>query len=450
MPPLPPDATAAGILDDLLTLARRAGADAADALLVDSAAMSMSQRLGKPEEVQRAESGDLGLRVFVGKRQAIVSSTDRSPALLKELAERAVAMARLVPEDEFCGLADPDSLARDWPDLDLCDPSEPVAEDLLAQIAELEETALAVPGVSNSEGADAGWSRSTVTLAASNGFSGGYSVSRRSLSVSVLAGSGMGMERDYDYHSAIYAGDLESPVIIGRRAGERVVARLNPRKVATQAVPVVFDPRVAGGLVSHLTGAISGAAIARGTSFLKDKMGQAVFAPGITIVEDPHIRRGLRSKPFDAEGQANTRRNLIDGGVLTTWLMDCRSARQLGLASTGHAARGTGGPPGPSATNVYLAPGEETPEQLLADIRQGFYVTSLMGSGVNGITGDYSRGASGFWIEDGKIAFPVAEVTIAGNLKDMYLTLRPANDLEFRHGVDSPTLRVEGMTVAGT
>ncbi|WP_040847092.1 TldD/PmbA family protein, partial [Nitrospirillum viridazoti] len=340
MPPLPPDATAAGILDDLLTLARKAGADAADALLVDSAAMSMSQRLGKPEEVQRAESGDLGLRVFVGKRQAIVSSTDRSPALLKELAERAVAMARLVPEDDFCGLADPDSLARDWPDLDLCDPSEPVAEDLLAQIAELEETALAVPGVSNSEGADAGWSRSTVTLAASNGFSGSYSVSRRSLSVSVLAGSGTGMERDYDYHSAIYAGDLESPVTIGRRAGERVVARLNPRKVATQAVPVVFDPRVAGGLVSHLTGAISGAAIARGTSFLKDKMGQAVFAPGITIVDDPHIRRGLRSKPFDAEGQANSRRNLIDGGVLTTWLLDCRSARQLGLASTGHASRG--------------------------------------------------------------------------------------------------------------
>jgi PmbA protein len=355
-----------------------------------------------------------------------------------------------VPEDEFCGLADPDSLARDWPDLDLCDSGEPMAEDLLAQIAELEETALAVPGVSNSEGADAGWSRSTVTLAASTGFTGGYSVSRRSLSVSVLAGSGTGMERDYDYHSTVYAGDLESPVIIGRRAGERVVARLNPRKVATQAVPVVFDPRVAGGLVSHLTGAISGAAIARGTSFLKDKMGQAVFAPGITIVDDPHIRRGLRSKPFDAEGQANTRRNLIDGGVLTTWLLDCRSARQLGLTSTGHAARGTGGPPGPSATNVYLAPGEETPEQLLGDIRQGFYITSLMGSGVNGITGDYSRGASGFWIEDGKIAFPVAEVTIAGNLKDMYLTLRPANDLEFRHGVDSPTLRVEGMTVAGT
>ncbi|MBB6249670.1 TldD/PmbA family protein [Nitrospirillum iridis] len=450
MPPLPPDATAAGILDDLLTLARKAGADAADALLVDSAAMSMSQRLGKPEEVQRAESGDLGLRVFVGKRQAIVSSSDRSSALLKELAERAVAMARLVPEDGYCGLADPESLARDWPDLDLCDSAEPVAEDLLAQIAELEETALAVPGVSNSEGADAGWSRSTVTLAASNGFSGGYSVSRRSLSVSVLAGSGTGMERDYDYHSTVYAADLESPVTIGRRAGERVVARLNPRKVATQAVPVVFDPRVAGGLLGHLTGAISGAAIARGTSFLKDKMGQAIFAPGITIVDDPHIRRGLRSKPFDAEGQPGQRRNLIDGGVLTTWLMDLRSARQLGLASTGHASRGTGGPPGPGATNVYLTPGTETPEQLIADIGQGFYVTSLMGSGVNGITGDYSRGASGFWIEDGKIAFPVAEITIAGNLKDMFLSLRPANDLEFRHGVDSPTVRVEGMTVAGT
>lgn len=446
----PFDQAAADLLDDLIQRARRAGADAADALLVDAASLSLSTRLGKPEGLERSEGGDLGLRVFVGKRMAVVSSTDRSPRMLAELAERAVAMARAVPEDSFCGIADADAITHDWADLDLCDPAEPTAEDLIDAARATEDAARAVTGVTNSDGADASWSRSAITLVASNGFSGGYAVSRRSLSVSVLAGEGTGMERDYDYHATVYGSDLRSPEQIGRSAGEKVVAKLNPRKVKSQTVPVIFDPRVSGGLVGSLLGAISGAAIARGTSFLKDRMGQAVFASGINIVDDPHVRRGLRSKPFDAEGLPNRRRNLIDDGVLTTWLLDLRSSRQLGLTPTGHAARGTGSPPTPSPTNVFLAPGVLTPRELMADIGQGLYVTSLMGQGVNGVTGDYSRGAAGFWIENGEIAYPVSEITIAGNLKDMFRRLLPASDLELRYGIDAPTVRIDGMTVAGT
>lgn len=445
-----PDPAAAGLLEDLIRLAKAAGADATDALMVDSASLSVAMRLGQPESLERSEAGDLGLRVFVGRRMAVASSTDRNPAMLRELAERAVAMAREVPEDPYCGIADPDAIARDWPDLDLCEAAEPAAEALIEAARAAEEAARAVPGVTNSDGADASWGRTTLTLAASNGFVGGYSVGRRSLSVSVLAGSGTAMERDYDYHSAVYAADLDPPEMIGRRAGERTVRKLGARKVKSQAVPVIYDPRVATTLMGHLVAAISGSAIARGVSFLKDRMNEAVFAPGITVIDDPFIRRGLRSKPFDGEGVPGKRRTVIADGTLTTWLMDLRSSRQLGLESTGHASRGTSGPPSPSPTNLYLAPGTLNPQELMADIREGFYVTSLMGQGVNGVTGDYSRGATGFWIEDGRLSYPVSEVTVAGNLKDMYKRLTPASDLEFRHGIDSPTVRVDGMTIAGT
>ena len=266
----------------------------------------------------------------------------------------------------------------------------------------------------------------------------------------MLAGEGTGMERDYDHASARHAADLRDAQTIGRTAGEKTVRRLNPRSMPSQAVPVVFHPDEAAGLVGHFAGAISGAAIARGVSFLKDRMDQAIFAPGIAIIDDPHRIRGLRSKPFDGEGVANQRRALIEDGKLTTWLLDCASARQLNLATTGHAARGTGGPPAPSATNLYLDAGKLSVKDLIADIRQGFYVTELMGMGVNSVTGDYSRGAAGFWIENGEIAFPVSEVTIAGNLKDMFARLTPANDLEFRHGTNAPTVRIEGMTLAGS
>ncbi len=437
------------LLQDLVARARKAGADAADAVMFEGTSLSHARRLGKVEKLERSESQDLGLRVLVGKQQAMVSTSDRSPKMLAELVERTMAMARAVPEDPFCGLADPAQITHDWPQLDMLDPVEPSAEDLIERARAAEETAMAVEGVTNSEGAEAGWGRSRIALVASNGFAGGYAGSSHGVSVSVIGGTGNQMERDYDFASAVYAADLRDPAEVGRNAGERTVKRLGARKMATGKVPVVLDPRVARSFISHLLGAISGPSITRGTSFLKDKLGKRIFPAAITITEDPHRQRGHRSKPFDAEGLPNRRHALIDQGVLTTWLLDLRSARQLGLKSTGHAARGTASPPGPAATNIWIEPGAASPAELMADIKSGFYVTELMGMGVNGLTGDYSRGAAGFWIENGEIAFPVSEMTVAGNLNDMFLRLVAANDLEFRTGADSPTLRIDDLTVAG-
>jgi PmbA protein len=447
---MPRDLDPLSLLTDLIARARQAGADAADAVLAEGASLSLSQRLGKPELLERAEGSDLGLRVFVGKRQAIVSSTDLKPAALTELVERALAMARLAPEDPYCGIADAELLARSFPELDLCDPVEPPPETLKEQARIVEEAALAVPGITNSGGAEASWGASRTALAASNGFVGAVRRSSHSFSVSALAGSGTSMERDYDYSSAVHAADLDDPATIGRSAGERAIKRLNPRKVATTKVPIVFDRRVAGSLLRSLAGAISGPSIARGTSFLKDRLGTAVFGPHITIYDDPLMPRGLRSRAFDGEGLPQQKRAIIEQGVLTTWLLDLRSARQLGLASTGHASRGTSSPPSPSPANLYMAPGPLTPDALIADIAQGFLVTDTMGFGVNGVTGDYSQGASGFWIENGAIAYAVSEVTIAGNLKDMFLNLTPASNLAFKTGIDAPNIRIEGMMVAGS
>ncbi len=437
------------LLGTLLDAAKRAGADAADALLVNNVSSSVSYRLGRLEDVERSESADIGLRVFVGQRVAFVSSTDFSPEALNALPTRALTMARLAPEDKFAGLAPAELLAREIPDLDLDDKAEPEAQTLVAWARDAEAAGLAVKGVTNSEGGGASYSRSAIALATSSGFFGSYAGTSHSIGVALLAGEGTLMERDYDSASARHAGDLKSAAAIGQEAGEKAVRRLGPRKVKSQAVPVVFHPDEAAGLLGHFAGAISGASIARGVSFLKDRLGEAVFAQNISIIDDPHRRRGLRSKPFDGEGVANKRRALIDQGRLTTWLLDCASARQLGLTSTGHAARGTGGPPAPSATNLYMEAGRLSREELIADIREGFFVTELMGMGVNGVTGDYSRGAAGFWIEKGKITYPISEVTIAGNLRDMFLHLTPASDLEFRHGINAPTCRIEGMTLAG-
>jgi PmbA protein len=437
------------ILETLIAAARRQGADAADALLVENVSASVSYRLGRLEDVERSEGADLGLRVFVGNRVAFVSSSDLAEDAVAALPERALQMARLAPEDKFAGLAPTELLTRDIPNLDLEDPAEPAPETLIARARDAEQAGLAVPGVTNSEGGGASFTRAGIALATSTGFFGRYAGTSHSIGVAVLAGEGTGMERDYDHASARHAADLESAEAIGRRAGERAVRRLNPRKVKSQSAPVVFDPREAGSLLGHFAHAISGASVARGTSFLKDRMGQGVFAPHVTVIDDPHRIRGLRSKPFDGEGVVNARRALIDKGLLTTWLLDCASARQLGLTSTGHAARSTSGPPMPAATNLYMEPGRLSPEALIADIKQGFYITELIGMGVNSVTGDYSRGAAGFWIENGKIAYPVSEVTIAGNLKDMFLGLTPADNLEFRYGTNAPTCRIEGMTIAG-
>lgn len=439
------------LLDSLITQAKTAGADAADAMLFDSIALSHRQRLGKTEQLERSESGDIGLRVFIGRRMAIVSSADRKPDALAELVERAVAMAKVVPEDPYCGLADAEQLATGWDidALDLADPVEPSPQDLIERATACEQAALAVAGVTNSDGAEASFSRAQVYLAASNGFRGAYAGTGHSVTASVIAGEGTGMETDYDYTSAVFAEDLRDPAEVGRTAGERAVRRLGATKLSTGKRAVVFDPRVSASLLRHFVGAISGPSIARGTSFLKDQLGECVFAPGITILDDPHLKRGHRSKPFDGEGLPTTGKALIDDGRLTTWLMDLRSARQLGLASTGNASRGTSSPPSPSPTNLYLTPGDRTPEALIGEIEDGLYVTQMMGMGVNGVTGDYSRGATGFHIQDGTLGPPVNEVTIAGNLKDMFARLERADDLVFRTGIDAPTIRIDAMTIAG-
>ncbi|MGB5093522.1 MAG: TldD/PmbA family protein [Parvibaculum sp.] len=435
----------------LVERAMKAGAEAAEALVVEGISLGVSWRLGKLEDVERSEGRDIGLRVLIGQRQAHVSTSDLSEKSIGPLIERAVAMARVAPVDPYIGLADPALLARVLPELDIVDPTAaPDTEALAALAAEAEEAALAVAGVTNSGGAGASWGRSGMALVTSGGFSGSYAGTSHSFSVSVLAGEGTGMERDYDYSSARHRRDLDKAGVIGRNAGERAVRRIGARKVKSQSVSVIYDPRVSGGLLGHFAGAISGSAIARGTSFLKDAMGKAIFAPGITIIDDPHRIRGLRSKPFDGEGVANRAMRLVDEGVLTTWLLDCATARQLGLTTTGHAARGVGSPPSPSTTNLYMEAGRLTPKALMADIRQGLYITEMIGMGVNGVTGDYSRGASGFWIENGEIAYPVSEITVAGNLRDMFLQMTPANDLVFHQGTNAPTLRVEGMTVAGS
>ena len=437
------------LLASLLAKAKRAGAEAADALCVESTSLSHAQRLGKVEKLERAESRDLGLRVFLDTRQAVVSTTDQDAAALDALVERALAMARAVPEDPYCGLAPAERILREIAALDVCDPIEPAPESLIERARACEAAARAVPGITNSEGAEAGWSRSRVALAASNGFAGTYQVSRHSVGVAVVAGEGTAMERDYDFASAVYAVDLEAPEAVGKRAGEKAVKRLRPRKVKTAKAPVVFDPRVANSLLGHLAGAINGSAIARGTSFLKDRLKARIFPAGTRIVDDPLRRRGLRSRPFDGEGVETLRRAIVEDGVLTTWLLDMRSARQLGLETTGHASRGTSAPPAPAPTNLYLEPGALSPAALLKETGTGFYVTELIGFGVNGVTGDYSRGAAGFWIEAGELAYPVSEVTIASNLKDMFLNVTAAADLAFRYGTDAPTLRIAEMTVAG-
>jgi len=436
-------------LDDLLKAAKAAGADAADAVYVEGDSISHAQRLGNVEMIERSEGQDLGLRVFVGRRQASVSATEIDPNGFAALAERAVAMARAVPEDPHCGIADPDQIATAPPVFEMADATEPSAELLIDRASAAEDAARAVDGVTNSEGAEASWSRTAVTLAATNGFAGTYRRTSHSVGVSVLAGSGADMQTDYDYHTAVFSEDLMAPAEIGKSAGDRAVARLGARSMKTVKAPVVYSKRVSGSLLGHLLGAINGSSIARGTSFLKDSLGEAVMTAGLNVIEDPHRPRGLRSKPFDGEGVANGRRHLIDDGTLTTWLLDLRSARQLGLAPTGHASRGASGPPSPAPTNVYLEAGSASHDALIGDIEAGLYVTEMIGMGVNGVTGDYSRGAGGYWIENGELAFPVTELTIAGNLKDMFKAITPADDLDFRYGVDAPTLRVDGMTIAG-
>jgi PmbA protein len=437
------------LAERLVKAARAAGADAADAVAMRSMSQSVEVRDGAVEESQRAEGNDMGLRVLVGKRQAVVSTNDIKGESVDALAGRAVAMARAAPEDRFAGLADRDLLAREFPDLDLVDRALPDVGALEQAARRAEQAGLAVKGVSKSGGASASAGIGGMVLLTSHGFSGAYLGSRHSISMQAIAGEGTAMETDYDYSSVLHAADLDAPENIGRRAGERAVARLNPRKVTTKKVPVVYDRRIAGSLIGHLANAVSGTAIARKTSFLKDKRGERLFGSGINVIDDPLRRRGLRSRPFDAEGVAARKMALVAGGTLMSWLLDCSTARELDLKTTGHAHRGASSTPSPGPTNLHLEPGSQSPDELIKDIAEGFYVTDLIGMGVNLVTGDYSRGAAGFWIENGERTYPVSEVTIAGHLADMFRTLRPANDLEFRYGTNAPTVRVEGLTIAG-
>jgi PmbA protein len=437
------------LAERLVAAARRAGADQADAVAVRSVSLSIDVRDGAVEESQRSEGDDIGLRVLVGHKQASISTNDMTADGLDALAERAIAMAKAAPEDKFAGLADPALLAKKFPGLDLLDPDMPGIDVLERRAREAEAAALGVSGVSKSGGASASAGIGGMVLVTSDGFVGATIGSRHSISMSAIAGEGTGMEQDYDFTSTLHAADLEDAGKIGRTAGERAIKRLNPRKVATRRVPVVFDPRVSGSLVGHLASAANGASVARKTSFLREKRGEKIFAAGIDIVDDPLRRRGQRSRAFDAEGVATQMQKIVENGVLKTWLLDCATARELDLKTTGHAQRGASSVPSPGPSNLHLSPGDKSPAELIDEIEDGFYVTDLIGMGVNLVTGDYSRGASGFWIEHGELTFPVSEVTIAGHLDEIFAGLVPGNDLTFRYGTNAPTLRVEGLTVAG-
>jgi PmbA protein len=440
---------ARNIAESLVERGIAAGATAADALYIGDRSSGVQVRLAQLEDVNRSEGEQIGLRVFVGQRSATVASSDLSSDALNVLVERCLAMANQAPEDPYAGLAPTALLQRGEPPfLDADDAAEPEPADLRKRALEAESAARAVHGVTNSNGAGASASASTIALATSGGFSGAYRSSGHGCSASVIAGEGVSMQRDHSWHSARHLEDLESAAEIGRRAGERAVARLNPKRPRPGKYPVIFDPRVASTLLGHFSGAITGSSIARKTSFLKEKLGEMVFPKGITIVDDPLRLRGLRSRAFDAEGVRVSRRELVSDGILKQWMADSASARQLGIEPTGHAVRGVGGSPGASPSNLYLEAGNQSRDELLASVPEAVLIIELIGQGVNGVTGDYSRGAAGFMVRGGEIAEPLAEITIAGNLIDMFATLQHASDLEFRRGIDAPTILVPEMTVA--
>jgi PmbA protein len=437
------------ITSDVVDMALKAGATSADAMAVSSRSQDITLRHGVIEELEQSESQDVGLRVFVGQSAALIGGSVLTRDGLQRLVDRAIAMAKLAPPDPYAGIAAPEQLTGEFADLDLVSKTELDMEQLKALAVRAENAALAIHGVTRSNGASASASRRQVSMSASNGFAKAWERTGFSISASVVSGEGTGMERDYDGHGATHFEDVDAPEKIGTTAGERAVARLNPRKIASQTIPVIYDRRVASSLFGHLLGGISGASIARGTSFLKEDMGAAIFLPEVTLVEDPHRLRGLGSRFFDGEGLPTVQRNIIDKGILTTWIMDLRAARQLGLAPTGHGARGLTSPPSASTSNVHVEAGNRSPKQMMQDMGTGLLVTEFIGSTINMVTGDYSRGASGFWIEQGEIAYPVSGITVAGNLRQMFAALEPASDLIFRGGMNVPSCYLGEMTIAG-
>lgn len=436
-------------LEALLRLAKNHGADAAEAVGAYGRSLSIGVRGGALEDIDNSEGKDIGLRVFVGQRQACVSSSDLSSDSLDKLAERCVAMAKLAPEDTYCGLADADKLAKSKPELDIYDPIDLDAGTLLTRAQELEASALSIKGVNQAEGANAYCVKGATYLMTSDGFSGGWKSSSHGLSVAAFASDGDNMERDYDYKSTRWLEDLQTPESIGIKAGNRAVARLGAKQMASGNLPILLERRVANSLLSSFTNAISGSAIARGVSFLKDSMDTQVFHENINIIDDPHLVRAGGSHPWDGEGVAGKALTLIENGILKTWLMNSSAARQLGLTTTGHAHRGMSSPPGVSCSNVWMDAGEKTPDTLMKDIGEGLFITEMFGPSLNSNTGDYSVGIAGFAIENGERTYPVSEVTIAGNLLDMFKTIIAANDLIMDNPVTCPSLLVESMVIAG-
>jgi PmbA protein len=437
------------IAADVMARALKLGATAADVMAVERRDTEVSIRQGVVEELVQAEAKEIGLRVFAGNSSAMIAGSVLTSEALQRLAERCVAMAKLAPPDPHSGLASPEQLAKGTIDLDLVSADYASADQLKAMAMEAETVALSVPGVSRSNGAGASASDRSIALVASNGFSRSYRRTGFGMSASVIAGEGTGMERDYDGTSSNHFSDLETPEKIGRTAGERAARRVNPRKLSSRSVPVIYDRRVASSLIGHLAGAINGGSIARGVSFLKEDLGKQIFKPGINIIDDPLRLRGPASRSFDGEGLPVQRRALIDKGVLTGWVLDLRSARQLGLPPTGNGSRGLASPPSASTSNLHLEAGADSPEDMIKGIGTGLLITEFIGNSINSATGDYSRGASGYWFENGEILYPVSEITVAGNLRDMFLSLTPANDLLFRGSTNAPSCLIEGMTIAG-
>lgn len=442
------------LLESALLKAKTLGATHADAVWFETVDVGLSCRKGQLEGLERSENQVMNLRVFIGDAQAIVSSTDNSEAAIKELSERAVAMAKATPPDTLSELAPTELYPTSVHDLDLCEAEEPSTDWLFAHAKATEDAALSQKGITNSEGADASYSKNTIALCVMQegtiAFSHSYQTSHSSLSASVLAGSGTDMQRDYDYSTARHRADLLSPKAIGESAAKKALARMHPRKIDSARLPVMYDPRVSRQLLSSFASCINGSSVVRGGTFLKDAMGEAVFGADITIVDDPTLLRGLASRPFDGEAVATHKRKLVEGGILQGWLLDMRSSKALGLSPTGNATRGVGSPPSPSPSNFYMEAGTESPQALMKQMQRGLYITETFGTGINHITGDYSQGASGFWIENGEIAYPVAEITVAGHLRDMFARAIPANDLQFRYATNAPSLLIDGMVVAGS
>lgn len=440
------------LADALLAAARRAGADTADSLVTRGTSLSIGLQNGRLEQAERSEGVDLGLRVFVGQRQACVSASDTSPETMMAMAERAVAMAKEAPEDPTAGLAAPDQLATSWDlaALDMTDPApEPDPADLQSACDAAHAAAADVQGITRVDSTSAGYAHRALHLAASNGFSGAYSRTDNSLFCVAITGDGTDMERDHHGDSRSYRSDLLSPEEIGRIAAERTLARAGARKPPTGTYPVLYDERISSSLIAHLLSAQNGASIARGSSWLRDKLGARILPEGLSLIEDPHRPRVTGSRPFDAEGLPTARRAIVEDGVLNGWTLDLATARKLGMASTGNASRGTAAPPSPSNSNVTLTPGPSSPEALMAQMGTGLLVTSLIGATINPTTGDYSRGAAGMWIENGVPAYPVNECTIAGSLPAMMARLIPSNDARTHLSRVVPSILIEDMSIAG-